>query len=148
MTQISFYKNGTVEFIKEWPNWSGEVPAVGDVVVLHYGDNNEEERTYTVQLRVIDGTKPDRVKIYIEELKLETERLSFQYNPALDIKIEDCKADLCVITMAKCRRIGIKTLGDLTRLHKADFFKYRHGGKKTVGELEDLLTKYGLTFAK
>ena len=29
MTQISFYKNGTGEFIKQWPNWSGVVPAVG-----------------------------------------------------------------------------------------------------------------------
>ena len=68
MTQISFYKNGTGEFIKQWPNWTGVVPAVGDLVVLHYGDYNEEEVTYRVRLRVIDGTRPDYIKIFIERL--------------------------------------------------------------------------------
>ena len=67
MTQISFYKNGTGEFVKQWPNWTGVVPAVGDVVVLHYGDNNEEERTYTVRLRVIDGTRPDFICLFIRK---------------------------------------------------------------------------------
>ena len=68
MTQISFYKNGTGEFIKQWPNWTGVVPAVGDLVVLHYGDYNEEDVTYRVRLRVIDGTRPDYIKIFIERL--------------------------------------------------------------------------------
>ena len=65
MTQISFYENGTGNFIKEWPNWSGVVPAVGDLVVLHWGDDNEIERPYEVRLRVIDGTRPDFIKIFI-----------------------------------------------------------------------------------
>ena len=65
MTQISFYKNGTGEFIKQWPNWTGVVPAVGDMVVLHFGDNNEEECCYTVSLRVIDGTRHDYIKLYV-----------------------------------------------------------------------------------
>ena len=66
MTQISFYKNGTGEFIKQWPNWTGVVPAVGDVVVLHFGDDNEEERGYVVKTRVIDGTRHDYIKIFIQ----------------------------------------------------------------------------------
>ena len=65
MTQISFYENGTGNFIKEWPNWSGVVPAVGDLVVLHWGDDNEIELPYEVRLRVIDGTRPDFIKIFI-----------------------------------------------------------------------------------
>lgn len=68
MIQISFYDSNTGKYIKQWPNWSGVVPALSDVVVLHYGDNNEEERTYLVRHRVIDGTKPDIVKIYIEDM--------------------------------------------------------------------------------
>ena len=56
MIQISFYDSNTGKYIKQWPNWSGVVPALGDVVVLHYGDNNEEERPYQVRHRVIDGT--------------------------------------------------------------------------------------------
>lgn len=69
MTQISFYENGSDLLIKQWPNWSGVVPAVGDVVVLHFGDNNEEEQGYIVKMRVIDGTRPDYIKIFIERLQ-------------------------------------------------------------------------------
>ena len=65
MVQISFYENGTGEFIKQWPNWTGVVPAVGDVVVLHSGDDNEEEHPYLVRLRKIDGTQPDKIKLFI-----------------------------------------------------------------------------------
>lgn len=68
MTQISFYENGAGVFIKQWPNWTGVVPAVGDMVVLHYGDDNEEECTYTVRLRVIDGTRPDYIRIFIQRI--------------------------------------------------------------------------------
>lgn len=67
MTQISFYEDGTGEFIKQWPNWTGVVPAVGDMVVLHYGDDNEEECFYTVLLRVIDGTRPDHIWFFIRK---------------------------------------------------------------------------------
>jgi hypothetical protein len=72
MTQISFYENGTGRFIKQWPNWSGVVPAIDDVVVLHYGDNNEEEVPYIVHLRIIDGTRPDHIKIFIEKITPES----------------------------------------------------------------------------
>ena len=68
MKQISFQDDDTGEFIKQWPNWTGVVPAVGDMVVLHYGDNNEEERTYTVSLRVIDGTRPDFICLFIKKI--------------------------------------------------------------------------------
>lgn len=67
MTQISFQDDATGEFIKQWPNWSGVVPAVGDMVVLHFGDNNEEECRYTVSLRVIDGTRPDFICLFIRK---------------------------------------------------------------------------------
>ena len=69
MIQISFYENGTDNYIKQWPNWTGVVPAVGDLVVLHYGDDNEEAVPYRVRLRVIDGTRPDFIKIFIERIE-------------------------------------------------------------------------------
>ena len=69
MTQISFYDDGTGEFIRQWPNWTGVVPVMDDIVVLHFGDYNEEERIYSVRLRVIDGTRPDYIKIFIKRLK-------------------------------------------------------------------------------
>ena len=67
MTQISFYDDGTGEFIKQWPNWTGVVPVMNDLVALHFGDYNEEESIYSVRLRVIDGKKPDLVKLYIRK---------------------------------------------------------------------------------
>ena len=155
MIQISFYDSNTGKYIKQWPNWSGVVPAVGDVVILHYGDNNEEERPNKVRHRVIDGTKPDSVKIYIEELntevedpKREMERISSTYNQALDIEIVDCLADIGLGAMNICRREGIKTLRDLTLLHKNDLLKIRNFGKNKLKSLDDLLTKHGLTWAK
>ena len=147
MTQISFYKNGTGEFIKQWPNWTGVVPAAGDMVVLHYGDDNEEECTYTVRLRVIDGTRPERIDLYIDEIQDEDQE-EIVCNPELDIKIEDCKKDLSIRAMSVCRMAGIKTLRDLTLMHRIDLLKFRNSGKKSLECLEDLLTKHGLTWAK
>ena len=66
MTQIHFRDSKTGVHIKDWPNWTGEIPQQRDMVVLHYGDDNEEERCYVVLLRVISGTQPDHIWIYIE----------------------------------------------------------------------------------
>jgi hypothetical protein len=57
---------------KEWPNWSGVVPQVGDTVLLHFGDNNEECYMFKVTHRFIDGTKPDVVTCMIAEEKMKT----------------------------------------------------------------------------
>ncbi len=146
MTQISFYKNDTGEFIKQWPNWSGVVPAVGDMVVLHYGDDNEEEYTYTVRLRVIDGTRPDRIGLYIDEVQDE-EQDETVCNPFLDMTIEECKADLSIRAYKICKREGIETLRDLTKLSRMDWLKFRDSGKKSMECLDDLLAKHGLSWA-
>ena len=45
------------------------MPVVGDMVLLHFGDDNEEECENIVKLRVIDGTRPEYVKIFIEEIR-------------------------------------------------------------------------------
>lgn len=68
MTQISFYENGTGKFIKQWPNWTGVVPAVGDMVVLHFGDDNEVEQGYVVKMRAIDGTRPDSIRLFVNKV--------------------------------------------------------------------------------
>jgi DNA-directed RNA polymerase alpha subunit len=147
MTQISFYKNGTGEFIKQWPNWTGVVPAVGDMVVLHYGDDNEEERTYTVRLRVIDGTRPERIDLYIDGIQDE-EQEEIVCNPFLDMTIDEFKDDLSVRAKCVCQHVGIRTLRDLTEMRKEDLLKNKNCGNKSVGELDNLLTKHGLTWAK
>lgn len=146
MTQISFYENGTGKFIKQWPNWSGVVPAVGDMVVLHYGDDNEDEYTYMVRLRVIDGTRPDRIDLYIDEIQDE-EQEEIVCNPILDMTIEECKADLSIRAYNICKREGIETLCDLTKLSRMDWLKFRDSGKRSMECIEDLLAKHGLSWA-
>ena len=71
-----------------------------------------------------------------------------EHNPALDITIDDCREDLSVRAYSICKAYGIRTLRDLTLLHKTDWLKFRNGGKKSLECIDDLLTKHGLTWAK
>lgn len=68
MKQLHFYALGECnrrEYLKDWVNWSGEVPNRGDIVLIHFGDNNEEDYKYRVVGRIIDGRKPDDVAIVV-----------------------------------------------------------------------------------
>ena len=70
-------------------------------------------------------------------------------DPKADIKakrIEDC--NLSVRTRGICKANGIDTLGDLCKLHKTDWLKFRNGGKKSLIELDDLLHNNGLDWAE
>ena len=60
-------QSGTQGVKKDWPNWTGVVPQVGDTVLLHFGDYNEECVPCNVVKRYIDGTNPDVVTYLIEE---------------------------------------------------------------------------------
>lgn len=69
-------KDFTIEFrdeigwgyIKQWPNWDGVIPIVGDVVVLHFGDYNEIEEEYKVISRRILGDYSDKIILMVEKL--------------------------------------------------------------------------------
>lgn len=54
-------------FIKQWPNWNGEVPQKSDAVLLHFGDNNEEEVPYCVHKRIISGIDSKKIVVVVEE---------------------------------------------------------------------------------
>lgn len=62
---IEFIKEDTGEYIKQWPNWVGVIPVIGDVVSIHFGDYNEEEVNYEVSKRIISGIEPDKVIICV-----------------------------------------------------------------------------------
>ena len=55
MKNLHFYelKHGEKKYIRSWVNWTGEVPEKGDVVLLHFGDYNEEELIETSDRRVV-----------------------------------------------------------------------------------------------
>ena len=67
-------------------------------------------------------------------------------NETLAKRIEDC--NVSVRTMNICKANGIDTLGDLTKLHKTDWLKFRNGGKMSLIELDDLLHDNGLDWAE
>lgn len=72
--------------------------------------------------------------------------ISTHDNPILNKRLVDC--ELSVRTLNICHANSIETLGDLTKLHKTDWLKYRNGGKKSLIELDDLLAANGLEWAK
>ena len=72
MKQLHFYalvECNERKYLKDWVNWSGEVPQRGDIVLIHFGDNNEKEYKYRVVGRIIDGRKPDDVDIVVSLMK-------------------------------------------------------------------------------
>lgn len=68
---LYFYelKLGEKKYIRNWVNWTGEVPDKGDVVLIHFGDDNEEEFMYRVVNRVFDGRFPDDIDIIVEKIE-------------------------------------------------------------------------------
>ena len=55
--------------IKTWVNveYSGHgIPMAGDIVILHWGDYNEDEERYVVLRRVFGGTKIDSIDLIVE----------------------------------------------------------------------------------
>lgn len=95
----------------------------------------------------------------LERLKTENEVLRHELTRLLGSSAADA---LCAENAAKDRPIdwnnlggrarlalktlGVNTVGELARLKRADFGKLRNCGKKTVTELREYLSQYGLDF--
>jgi hypothetical protein len=139
------------QWSKDWPNWTGVVPQVGDTVLLHFGDYNEECVPCNVVKRYIDGTNPDVVTCLIENIRNTdedqaepSEQLSPEKKALLNQKVEE--HDLSVNTRNLLRANGIDTILDLCRLKKTDWLKFRNAGRKSLIELDDFLTDHNLTW--
>lgn len=49
-------------YTKTWHNWDDRmIPQVGDILIIHFGDNNERAHQVKVIARIFDGTRPDMV---------------------------------------------------------------------------------------
>ena len=62
---ISIYDAASGQHIKGWPNWSGALPQTGDTLLLHFGDDYEQEERCTVVSRQLDGRHPDVLRVYV-----------------------------------------------------------------------------------
>lgn len=67
MKQLHFYELGGCgeKYLRDWVNWTGEVPMIGDCVLIHFGDDNEKEYKYRVVCRVIDGRFSNDIDIIV-----------------------------------------------------------------------------------
>jgi DNA-directed RNA polymerase subunit alpha len=54
--------------------------------------------------------------------------------------------DLSVRALNCLKAAEVDSLGELVKFNKNDLLKFRNFGKKSLTELEDLLTSMGLTF--
>lgn len=52
------------QYVKQW-NWANDfpVPNIGDSLLLHFGDNNEQEIKVAVLDRIFSGVRPDVVSL-------------------------------------------------------------------------------------
>lgn len=67
------------------------------------------------------------------------------YDETLARHIEDC--NLSIHTKRACKANGIYTIGDLCKLHKTDWPKFRNGGVRSFNELNNFLHNNGLDWA-
>lgn len=62
----------------------------------------------------------------------------------MERRVEDLPLSVRTVNILKAG--GINTVRDMTRLEKTDYLKFRNFGKRSLGEVEDWLATYGLTF--
>jgi DNA-directed RNA polymerase subunit alpha len=88
----------------------------------------------------------ERITLDIEE-KVETEEFdeqSMHMRQLLKTKLADM--DLSVRALNCLKSADVETLGDLVSYNKNDLLKFRNFGRKSLTELEDLVSSKGLTF--
>lgn len=60
------------KYVKEWPwNDNMPIPNKGDTMLIHFGDNNEDEYRVNVLHREFDGTKPNVIRIITDYVKIK-----------------------------------------------------------------------------
>jgi len=62
------------KYVKGW-QWEEKkpIPNKGDTMLIHFGDNNENEYRVNVLRREFDGTRPDVIMIITDYVKLKVD---------------------------------------------------------------------------
>ena len=111
--------------------------------IIDYNDGTTDKIDAVIAIEILFD-RPQQAKAVIEDVNTQGEPDS-----KADIKakrIVDC--DLSVRTMNICMRNGINTVGDLCKLRRTDWLKFRNSGKKTLIELNYFLNYNGLDWAE
>ena len=118
------------------------------------GETPEDQRLHDPQIYLVfDNMKSVEMVEWAlatvrENMKRDAERaenrqkLSPEMTALLSQKVEEL--DLSVRTRNLLKSNGIDTIADICRLKKTDWLRFRNGGKKSLTELDDFLTKHGL----
>jgi len=79
-----------------------------------------------------------------EEIKPETEEEKGNVNEVLLRSVEDLELS---VRSANClKNAGINSIGELVQKTEAEMLKTKNFGRKSLSEIKDILTEYGLTF--
>ena len=79
-----------------------------------------------------------------EEIKPETEEEKGNINEVLLRHVEDLELS---VRSANClKNAGINSIGELVQKTEAEMLKTKNFGRKSLSEIKDMLTEYGLTF--
>jgi DNA-directed RNA polymerase subunit alpha len=79
-----------------------------------------------------------------EEIKPETEEEKGNINEVLLRSVEDLELS---VRSANClKNAGINSIGELVQKTEAEMLKTKNFGRKSLSEIKDILTEYGLTF--
>ncbi len=64
------------KYVKQWP-WvtNMPIPNKGDTMLIHFGDENEEEYRVNVLRREFDGTRPNVVRIITDYVKFNKDEI-------------------------------------------------------------------------
>ena len=111
--------------------------------IIDYNDGTTDKIDAVIAIEILFD-RPQQAKAVIEDVNTQGEPDS-----KADIKakcIVDC--GLSVRTMNICIANDINTVGDLCKLRRTDWLKFRNSGKKTLIELDDLLHDNGLDWAE
>ena len=87
-----------------------------------------------------EGSEIQRLKATIEKKDKELEK---RQDGVFVKNIVDLNC-FSVRTLNILYAAGIRTIADLTKLHKTDVLKLRNAGKGTLSEINDFFEKYGL----
>ena len=58
------------KFLKSWFNWKGAVPQEGDIILLHWHEQDgTAEEAWRVVTRVINGEDPKKLEVFMTQLE-------------------------------------------------------------------------------